>query len=284
MYMQELDNCIININGIKKYSFNVLLEETIKKFFENLDFGIYFFYSNDLNEINNYFHNFDSNKSKNLIFFNSDYNDEINLNTSAKTVIYRTGFYKSKKKYNEYTYPVLIMNDILYSHIDNISPTIKTDKPKICFCGGIYTYHKRLEWLEYLKNSNLLECNFEYKHSFRGGTRENLIDNMKTSEFCFCPRGTGNFSIRFYETLFYGRIPVILDTDLELPFNNFIKWDEYIVISNTIEELPKKIYDFWEKKDIALAQIECKNLFNEFFSLDGFCINALMELENDIFS
>ncbi len=35
-------------------------------------------------------------------------------------------------------------------------------------------------------------------------------ENMETSEFTFCPRGNGNFSIRFYESLYSGRIPIII--------------------------------------------------------------------------
>jgi hypothetical protein len=110
------------------------------------------------------------------------------------------------------------------------------------------------------------------------GTTDDLIENYLTSEFCFCPRGNGNFSIRFYETLYYGRIPVIIDSDIMLPFENLIEWNKYIVISKTIEELPEKIYNFWLNNDICEAQLNCKKLYNEYFSQNNISEKILEEL------
>jgi hypothetical protein len=162
--------------------------------------------------------------------------------------------------------------------INNIIPVQKKDKPYISFCGFIYSHKYRLFWLEYLKQNKLLNCNFVYKNTFRGGPRQELIENMKYSEFCFCfcfcPVGTGNFSIRFYECLFSGRIPVILNNH-QLPFTEFIEWNKYIVIGNNIEEIPEKIYQFWMENDIMEndiieKQIECKKIFEKYFHIDNF--------------
>ena len=81
-----------------------------------------------------------------------------------------------------------------------------------------------------LENSEKIVCNFNYITVPCAGAIDpeieqktfNFNDNMKLSEFVFCPRGNGNFSIRCYEALLSGSIPIILKSDSELPFNRYI--------------------------------------------------------------
>jgi hypothetical protein len=42
-------------------------------------------------------------------------------------------------------------------------------------------------------------------------------EHMRSSTYVFCPRGTENYSFRLYEALSFGRIPVIIDTDMVFP-------------------------------------------------------------------
>jgi hypothetical protein len=273
--MNDRDYFILNNNAIYYNYF----EKDLINFFSKLNYEIYFFWgncdaiSNLINLIlnNNY-------EKKYLIFFASDYNDVIIDNIPYNFIIFRTGMYKSKKKFNEFIYPVLFCNDLNYSLVYSINPVEKTSKPKVCFSGSFQTYHLRKEWCDYLINSDILDCNIIDKGCFRSGTTHDLIENYLTSEFCFCPRGSGNFSIRFYETLYYGRIPVIIDTDIMLPFENLIDWNKYIIISKTIEELPEKIYDFWLKNDIYETQLNCKKLYNDYFSQKNISEKILEEL------
>jgi len=48
-------------------------------------------------------------------------------------------------------------------------------------------------------------------------------------------RGMGNFSVRFYETLAVGRIPVLLNTDCLLPLDKIINWEKHCIILNESE-------------------------------------------------
>ena len=59
--------------------------------------------------------------------------------------------------------------------------------------------------------------------------RPGFVRNMKQSDYVLCARGAGNFSIRFYETLALGRIPLYIDTNAPLPFEDSIDWDRYLV-------------------------------------------------------
>ena len=268
------DGFTINNNFIN-YSY---YEKNIINYFkDNYDIYFYWGFSSDLGTLLDLIKNNVSNK-KYLIFFVNDYNDVIIDNIPDNFIIFRSGMYKSMKKYNEYVLPIIYCNNINYSLVYYIEPVEKTSKPKVCFSGGSHTYYLRETWLNYLISSTILDCNIVDKGCFRGGTTYELIDNYKTSEFCFCPRGSGNFSIRFYETLYYGRIPVLIDTDILLPFANQIEWEKYIVISNNIEELPEKIYDFWLNNDIYQLQIECKNLYTKYFTNE----NIAKHINNEI--
>ena len=54
-------------------------------------------------------------------------------------------------------------------------------------------------------------------------------DNMLSAPFTLCIRGNGNFSVRLYETLALGRIPVIIDTDCVFPLENQIDWRRHCI-------------------------------------------------------
>lgn len=53
--------------------------------------------------------------------------------------------------------------------------------------------------------------------------KQRFIEHLQRMTYVICPRGSENFSIRAYEALMYGRIPVIIDTDMVLPKE--IDWD-----------------------------------------------------------
>ena len=52
------------------------------------------------------------------------------------------------------------------------------------------------------------------------GTEQEMrkfVDHLINSTYVVCPRGIENFSFRIYEALRYGRVPVIIDTNMVLP-------------------------------------------------------------------
>lgn len=102
-----------------------------------------------------------------------------------------------------------------------------------------------------------------------------------------CVRGAGNFSYRFYETMCLGKIPIVIDTDIDLPFEDFIDYGNYILkipikeIGNIQElvinywnnisdytELQKNIISFWESILSPIGFIETLNKYkNEISSI-----------------
>lgn len=70
--------------------------------------------------------------------------------------------------------------------------------------------------------------NYFYHHSddFKLKMRQKYIDSICNTQYVLAFRGCGNYSIRLFEALSAGRIPLMLDTNQYLPFENFIKWRE----------------------------------------------------------
>jgi len=97
-----------------------------------------------------------------------------------------------------------------------------------------------------LRKSNEISTNFKIKKSFAFGPlgqlntgskvpesddefRRNFVRNITDSDYTLCVRGIGNNSIRFFETMCCGRIPVFVNTDCVLPFDFMIDWRKLCV-------------------------------------------------------
>ena len=65
--------------------------------------------------------------------------------------------------------------------------------------------------------------------------RHDFFNNIISTDYTVCVRGTGNFSARLYETLALGKIPIFFNTDSVLPFNEKIDWNDHMVV------IPQKI-------------------------------------------
>lgn len=102
-----------------------------------------------------------------------------------------------------------------------------------------------------------------------------FINNIFDSDYTVCVRGGGNFSIRFYETLALGRIPVFIDTDCLLPFHDRIPYHEYFPWIE-VKDLPRAaeiVSDFHTRlgaDGFLERQQTCRKLWEEHFTADGF--------------
>lgn len=66
-----------------------------------------------------------------------------------------------------------------------------------------------------------------------------FADHLQRTTYELCPRGCENFSFRLFETLRFGRVPVIIDTDMVLP--SVIDWEKIAVIVDG--SAPDSVYD-----------------------------------------
>ncbi|MBX2990064.1 MAG: exostosin family protein [Bacteroidetes bacterium] len=127
--------------------------------------------------------------------------------------------------------------------------------------------------LKNLASSPLVQTNFVLRKKYKGteaGNEEKVkaqfVHNIIDSDYTVCVRGTGNFSARFYETLCLGRIPIFVDTDCRLPFDNVIDWKKYCVWveSSEIERIGQKVAEFHDKmssEHFIYVQRSCRELW-----------------------
>lgn len=105
--------------------------------------------------------------------------------------------------------------------------------------------------------------------------RRQFVDNMLGSDYVLCVRGAGNFSMRFYEALSCGRIPVFVDTNSPLPFEDEIRWDDHIIRIQLgdIEKLPAMLDEFHRtvsNVEFEARQRKIRKLWEDYIEPLGF--------------
>jgi hypothetical protein len=146
--------------------------------------------------------------------------------------------------------------------------------------------NKRFQFLNILSKSASLKTDFIMRKKYRAGVQTEKDKQTTTLEFyhniynnlyTFCMRGGGNFSVRLYETLAMGRIPILLNTDCKLPFDTEIEWAKHCIIINNLDQ--KSIIDtivtFHKNHDsTALENIQRSNrkLWETYFTKENFFI------------
>ena len=230
-------------------------------------------------------------------------------------ILLQHNLFRSKQKSNEHAYPAIIRDPFDYLKFHGISIASKPHKPTISFCGlanrnfldkyenllkELFFKMKNKIFKPYLDlNSHIsgMELRGELLKSIAQNTNldTNLIirkrkdrtyienekykfeywNNMLSTPFTLCVRGNGNFSVRFYETLALGRIPILFDTDCVLPLSNEIDWKKHCLIikktapSKAVNVIAQMIKSISEDHTISL-QISNRKLWLDNLSFSGF--------------
>ena len=102
----------------------------------------------------------------------------------------------------------------------------------------------------------------------RNKTTLEYYNNIREADYVICLRGGGNFSIRFYETLLMGRIPIFINTDCILPLDNEINWRKHLVWiewedRNKISTIVRNFHDNLSNNDFCQIQLNNRKLWLE---------------------
>jgi hypothetical protein len=91
------------------------------------------------------------------------------------------------------------------------------------------------------------------RNSFSGWKRDNstntlnrrteFFNSIRDSRYIICPRGDGNQSLRLYETLSAGRVPILIDTKIKLPLEDRLNYSEITITLNLYDSI-----DIWRKE------------------------------------
>ena len=108
---------------------------------------------------------------------------------------------------------------------------------------------------------------YEGKSDTNQNNEKEYSDNLVESKFSLCPSGSGPNSIRIWESMSYGSIPIILADSLVLPEIKDIIWNDYFIIWNEaeIDKLYEYLTNISENTLLKLSN-NCIQLYNEYFS------------------
>ena len=140
--------------------------------------------------------------------------------------------------------------------------------------------------LRSLEKSKKLKTDFLLRSHYKAGAstlleknkvEEEFYANIEANLFTVCLRGMGNYSVRFYQTLAMGRIPILIDTDSNLPFSSRIDYEQIMVRVPFSDRFRTADYvlDFLESKTAAeLTKIQeaCRRVW-----LDNFNTQAMLK-------
>ena len=276
-----------------------------------LTWNYYFEYGkiNEANETLKYYQNL----NKPIItWVSGDYKHRV---IDGNFIILQHNLYKSKRKNNEYSYPAIIRDPFDYLKFYGVTTVSGFKKINVSFCGkaNLTVFDKCESFLKelYFRMKNRIfkpyldlsvpvsgmnlrgellksfsqNTNFDTNIIIRRRKDISLIgkenykfeywNNILLAPFTICARGNGNFSVRFYETLAMGRIPILIDTDCVLPFDNEIDWFKHCIIVENTE--PNRIVDSvsllinaMDDNDIINMQIANRKLWIDKLSFGGF--------------
>jgi hypothetical protein len=113
----------------------------------------------------------------------------------------------------------------------------------------------RYKLLKKLRENSFIKEDFIIRLQYRAGaispklrnrTSIEYFNNIERNPYTLCYRGLGNFSIRLYEVLAMGRIPVLVDSNCKLPLD-WLDWRKHCIIT-TKENLEKDLISFHSSK------------------------------------
>ena len=237
-----------------------------------------------------------------VVLLNSDDDTHLHLPHSH---VFRTSLCARTRLPNEWALPA--WHDDLGRRLGSLTWRPKRPTPIVGFCGRVAAeapllsrrlrrlgrrlgapfglnfdrtdgLHVRREAMDALDASSNVETSFILRDIYFGTgstapadrerIRREYVHNLVESDYTLCVRGYGNFSVRFYETMSVGRIPVLIDTDCVLPYDFLHDYRELCVIvpehdlsraaeyvrafhdrldDVSFRRLQRRVRDFWEQ-------------------------------------
>lgn len=149
--------------------------------------------------------------------------------------------------------------------------------------------------MDIIQSDPRIECNFSvndryfYQHDqpTQNDKREKYMESIRDTHYVLTIRGSGNYSIRLFETLAAGRIPVMIDSNQHLPFEDLVPWKELgvWVPFEKFEQIGDYIFEFHENngdREFITATSRASQIFEKFLSRDATLVQIEKILERYI--
>jgi hypothetical protein len=209
-----------------------------------------------------------------IVFVVDDFEKKYSLYKNL--LLIRTSIQASKKRKNEIILPYI------WEGMNAPFGPIRSSKPSVGFCGQNGLHRKKL--IHTFQQSDAVIANFIIREHFWGGAPHDpkiineFKNNIEENAFILSQRGWGNFSMRFYQTLSAGRIPVLVNTDMELPFKDVINWPEYVVFEKNEQDCLAKVIELHHSGEYLVMQEKCSKLYNTYFAPNVFFDQLMMQI------
>lgn len=251
-----------------------------------------------------------------LFFYSNDDAAPIPV-TEQKVTLFRTSLFASTRLAHERVMPALC-DDILAHTRGKLLERPWSKIPSVGFCGFVGSYFKRLGYqalqqhekceglvlrgqaLAALDKGSAVRTEFVRRRRFWGGSmgrfhfdldcqkevRAEFVQNILETDYALCVRGKGNYSYRLYEVLSAGRIPVFVNSDCVLPFEDRIDWKRHAVWleRSDLQSAADRVACFHQAlgpKGFSDLQRNNRELWEEWLSPEGFFWCALESLTTE---
>lgn len=151
----------------------------------------------------------------------------------------------------------------------------------------------RREAIRRLQAASTVETNFIVRSSFSANAhtmsgspeelRREFVENLLAADYGLCIRGDANGSVRLFETLALGRIPIIIDTECNFPFSDEVDYSTFSLIVDFLdmEKLPHRIATFHEglsNEQFIEMQKAARAAYVQHFRVDALMPHILREI------
>ena len=210
------------------------------------------------------------------------------IEADRDVLVYRTSLQGGQRQPNEHCLPFLrwstdpqVQARSLSNVVPAFDPLPSGGRPHVGFCG-VPNSDERKALLLLLRESRNVRDDFILREKFHGHVvqqegeekgalqREEFRRNMALNQFNVCCRGVGNYSIRLYETLQAGRIPVLINSDMVFPFEDRIDWQDLVVQGHTPEEVLDNLRRWNRERDLVTQQRHSREIWQRYLSVEGF--------------
>lgn len=251
-----------------------------------------------------------------VFFYGNDDAEPIPV-TDENVALFRTSLYASVQLAHERAMPALC-DDLLAQTNGELVERPWSKIPSVGFCGFVGSALKRFGYqvlgrgekseglvlreraLDALERGSAVRTEFVRRSRFWGGSmgrfhfdaarqehvRAEFVGNLLGTDYALCVRGKGNYSYRLYEALSAGRIPVFVNSDCVLPFEDKIDWKRHVVWVERweIESAAERIASFHEElgpSGFRDLQRRNREIWAEWLSPAGFFWRALESLTGE---
>lgn len=240
-----------------------------------------------------------------ILFFNADQFEDIPIDNA---IIFRTSFFKSARQKDTFSFPGWSI-DFLRGMKEEQWLLKKAKRARVSYTGYVdtlvepkltlrriagkilkpmkkenYSYGRiyRGKAIRHLLKCKDIDTDFIIREGFWGGTepdkqkiRNEFKNSLLNSPYAFVTRGAGNYSYRLYEVMSCGRIPLFMNTDAVLPFENLIDWKKHViwVEDKNLNSLGKALADFHSRtseKELMAMQKANREIYQTYLSPYGF--------------